>query len=118
MGFPSGSAWAMAKDIAEGFLLCTEKTFARLQPGELEQLGFEIDRALRDVRGQQVSLEDLAAIQQKNRRIQRLNGAFTMLRSYQMKRRPAPLKIETAGAGKPGKPGDGKGGVKKRPPQA
>jgi hypothetical protein len=105
----------MAKDIADGYLMCTEKTFARLLPAEVDQLGFEIDRALREVRGNQPSLDDMPAIQQRNRRIQRLNGAFTMLRSYQARRRPTPSPAAAAAAG-PGKPG-AKGGPK-RPPQA
>lgn len=87
--FPGGSAWAMAKDIAEGVLLPTERSFIRLQPPEMEQLAFEIDRALRDVRGNQPSLEDQAALQQRNRKIMRLNQGLSMLRAAQAKRRPA-----------------------------
>jgi hypothetical protein len=88
--FPGGSAWAMAKDIAEGVLLPTERSFIRLQPPEMEQLAFEIDRALRDVRGNQPALEDQAALQQRNRKIMRLNQGLSMLRAAQAKRRPAP----------------------------
>lgn len=81
--FPGGSAYAMAKDIAEGYLLVTERTYQRLAPGELDQLGFEIDRALRDVRGTQPPLDDQAALQLRNRKISRLTGALTMLRAFQ-----------------------------------
>lgn len=81
--FSGGSAYAMAKDIAEGFLLVTERTYQRLAPGELDQLGFEIDRALRDVRGSQPPLEDQPALQLRNRKISRLTGALTMLRAFQ-----------------------------------
>lgn len=88
MGFPGGSAWSMAKDLAEGVLLPTERTWARLMPAERDQVAFEIERALREVRGNQPPIDDLPAVQQRNRRIQRLNGALTMLRSYQMRRRP------------------------------
>lgn len=85
--FPGGSAYAMAKDIAEGYQLVTERTFVRLAVAELDQLGFEIDRALRDVRGAQPALEDLAAIQQRNRKIQRLTAALSMLRGYRLRSR-------------------------------
>lgn len=88
--FPGGSAYAMAKDIAEGFLLVTERTFARFGVPELDQLQFELDRALRDTRGAQPPLEDLTAIQQRNRKIQRLNGALSMLRGYRQRRRMGP----------------------------
>jgi hypothetical protein len=86
--FPGGSAYAMAKDIAEGYLLVTERTFVRLAVAELDQLAFEIDRALRDVRGAQPALEDLAAIQLRNRKIQRLTSALSMLRGYRLRLRP------------------------------
>jgi hypothetical protein len=88
MGFPGGSAWAMAKDLAEGVMLPTERTWARLLAPELDQVAFEIERALRDIRGNQPAIDDMPAVQQRNRRIQRLNGALTMLRSFQMRRRP------------------------------
>lgn len=85
--FSGGSAYAMAKDIAEGYLMVTERTYQRLAPGELDQLGFEIDRSLRDIRGNQPSLEDQAALQLRNRKISRLNGALTMLRAFQARSR-------------------------------
>ncbi|KAB2963597.1 MAG: hypothetical protein F9K18_08390, partial [Thermoanaerobaculia bacterium] len=90
--FPGGSAWGMAKDIGEGVLLPTERSFIRLQPSEMEQLAFELDRALRDVRGNQPPLDDQAALQQRNRKIMRLTQGMSMLRAAQAKRRPsAPL---------------------------
>jgi hypothetical protein len=85
-GFPGGSAWAAAKDIAEGYVLVTERTFNRYDRGQLEQLAFELDRALREVRGDQPALDDLDAVQARNRKIGRLKGALTMLRSFQARR--------------------------------
>lgn len=85
--FPGGSAYAMVRDVAEGFLLVTDRTFQRLQPTELDQLGFELERHLRELRGEQPALDDLLAIQQKNRRIQRLTGCLMMMRSYRQRRR-------------------------------
>ncbi|MFN7943232.1 MAG: hypothetical protein U0X73_16700 [Thermoanaerobaculia bacterium] len=88
--FPGGSAYAMVRDIAEGFLLVTERTWGRLAGGELDQVGFEIDRLLRDVRGEQPALDDLTAIQKRNRKISRLTSALTMLKNYQVRTRRAP----------------------------
>lgn len=85
-GFPGGSAWATAKDIAEGYLLVTERTFRRFDPGQLDKLAFEIERAQRDIRGDQPDAEDLEAVQLRNRKLMRLKGALTMLRSYQQRR--------------------------------
>ena len=87
MGFPGGSAWAMAKDIAEGYIMITERTFRAMTRPELDQLSFEIERHTRDLRGDQPALDDMAAIQLRNRRIQRLNTAVQILRSFRMKQR-------------------------------
>ena len=89
MGFPGGSAYAMAKDIAEGYLMVTERTYGRLLAPELDSLAFEIERALREIRGAQPSLDDLPGIKVRARKLQRLTGAMTMLRSFQQRRGPA-----------------------------
>lgn len=86
--FPGGSAYAMAKDIAEGYLLVTERTYLRLLPQELDQLAFELDRSMRDIRGDQPAIDDLPAVKTRNRKLQRLTNAMTMLRSVQSRRRP------------------------------
>jgi hypothetical protein len=85
MAIPGGSAFNFARDIAEGFQTVTERSFKGLRPAELDQLGFEIDRALRDIRAEQVPLDDLPLIQAKNRRIQRLNAALMLMRSYRQR---------------------------------
>lgn len=76
----------MAKDIAEGYVLVTERTFFRYDRAQLDQLAFELDRALREVRGEAVDLEDLAALKIKNRKITRLTGALTMLKGVLQRR--------------------------------
>ena len=85
--FPGGSAYAMVRDIAGGHLLVTERTLTRLDAGDLNTLSFELERHLREIRGEQPPLEDTTAIQQRNRRIQRINAAHMILRSYRMKNR-------------------------------
>lgn len=87
MAIPGGSAFSFARDIGEGYQTVTERSFKGLAKGEMDTLAFEIDRALREIRGEQAPLEDLVAIQTRNRRIQRLNGALMMLRSYRQKAR-------------------------------
>jgi|GraSoiStandDraft_5_1057265.scaffolds.fasta_scaffold193203_2 hypothetical protein len=87
MAFPGGSAYAMTRDVAEGYLLVTERTFKNLTRGDLDQLVFEIDRHLRELRGDQPALDDLPAIQLRQRRMQRLNSALLMLRSYRQRQK-------------------------------
>ena len=85
--FIGGSAYAMSQQVADGYLLVTERTFLRLGPGELNKLDFEIAKLLREIRGSQPALDDIPAIQQRNRRIQRLNTCRMMLQAYRRSRR-------------------------------
>ena len=85
MAIPGGSAFGYARDIAEGFQVVTERSFKGLTRPEMDQLTFEIDRGLRDIRAEQVPVDDLPMIQAKNRKIQRLNGALAMMRGYRQK---------------------------------
>lgn len=85
--FPGGSAFAMARDIGEGFQTVTERTFQRMTRADLDKLTFEMDRRLKEVRGNQPDIDDLPAVQQRNRKIQRLNTAMMILRAFRMKRK-------------------------------
>ncbi|HEV2852804.1 MAG TPA: hypothetical protein VHC97_08365 [Thermoanaerobaculia bacterium] len=85
MAFPGGSAYAMARDVGEGYLLVTERTFKTMSRSDLDQIVFEMDRYLRELRGDQPPLDDLPAVQQRQRKIQRVNSALSMVRSYRMK---------------------------------
>jgi len=87
MAIPGGSAFGYARDIAEGFQVVTERSFKGITPPEMDQLAFEINRGLRDIRAEQVATDDLPLIQAKNRKIQRLNGALMMMRTYRAKTR-------------------------------
>jgi hypothetical protein len=86
-GFLGGSAFGMAGDIAEGYHLVTERTFKTMSHAEVDQLAFELDRCLRDARGEQAPQNDLALVKARNRKIQRLNQALMILRNYQQKTR-------------------------------
>jgi hypothetical protein len=87
MAFPGGSAYAMARDVAEGYLLVTERVFKTMSRSDLDQVVFELDRYLRELRGEQPPLDDIPALQQRQRRMQRLNNALLVVRSYRSKQR-------------------------------
>lgn len=67
--------------------MVTELTFRRLASPELDQLSFELARLLRELRGEQPDLSDTLAVQKRNRKIQRINGALLMLRAFRSKRK-------------------------------
>lgn len=77
----------MAKDIAEGYVMVTERTYQRFESAQLDQLAFEMERALRDIRSDLSALDDMPTIQQRNRKLQRLTQALSMLRSVQARSR-------------------------------
>jgi hypothetical protein len=83
--FLGGSAFSMARGIADGYHLVTERTFKGMSTPEISQLSQEMDSHLREVRGEQAPLEDMEAVKARNRKIQRLNTALMILRNYQAK---------------------------------
>lgn len=87
MAIPGGSAYAFARDASEGHFTITERTYMRMTKPELDKVAFELDRYLREIRGQQPDLDDLPALQKRNRKIQRINSSLSILRAYRRKRR-------------------------------
>lgn len=85
--FPGGSAYTMARDIAAGYFLVNERTFQRFGRGELQKLHFELDRLMREIRGEQPPIDDFQAVQARQRRMQRLRTAAVVLRNYRSSRR-------------------------------
>ena len=73
--FSGGSAFAMARDISEGYISVTERTFRNMTGSEIQQRTFEIDRHLRELRGSQNATDELVVVQARNRKILRLNTA-------------------------------------------
>ncbi|HEX4953172.1 MAG TPA: hypothetical protein VF017_07235 [Thermoanaerobaculia bacterium] len=87
MAFPGGSAWAWVRDIAEGYFLLTERPLKQMASPDLDKFQFEVDRRMRDIRSEQPSLDDIPAIQAKNRKIQRLQSALVILQAFRAKNR-------------------------------
>lgn len=87
MAFPGGSAYAMARDVAEGYLLLTERVFKTMSRSDLDQINFEFDRYLRELRGEQPALDDTPALQLRQRRMQRLNNAIIFVRGYRTRQK-------------------------------
>jgi len=75
----------LIRDIADGYVLVTERTFRSLTRTELDQVTFELERRQRDVRAEPTGLDDTSAIQQKNRKLQRLRSTHMMLQAFRAK---------------------------------
>jgi len=82
-----GSAPAMAKQVCDGYTLLSTTVVKRLDIGQMQQLEFEIEKRLRETRGEPMDLSDQDSLAQRNRRISRIESALRVLRSSMQKRR-------------------------------
>jgi hypothetical protein len=85
--YMGGSAPAMADQVAAGYTLVSAVQLKRLTDPEMDQLQFELEKMLRDVRSQAMDLEDIPAIQARNRRIARISGALQQIHATKARRR-------------------------------
>ena len=76
--FIGGSAYNMARDIADGYVLVSERTFRTYAPREIAEFTVAAERLLREVRSDQASLGDTDATQKRQRRMQRIQQALTL----------------------------------------
>jgi hypothetical protein len=76
--FIGGSAYNMVRDIADGFILVSERTFKGYARKDITDFVMEAERLLREVRSGQPPLSDTVLIQKRQRRMQRLLQAMTM----------------------------------------
>ena len=78
--FMGGSAPAMARQVCDGYTLLSTTTLKRLELAQMKQLEFEMDKKLRNTRSEQPDLSDQQALQERNRRISRIEGQLRVLR--------------------------------------
>ena len=77
----------MARDIGEGFVLVTDRTLNRMSSAEIDKLSFELERGLRDLRGEPTAQLETLDLQRRNRKMNKLTSAQRVLRAHLMKRK-------------------------------
>lgn len=87
MAYMGGSAPAMAQQVADGYTLVTAVQLKRLADNEMDQLQFELEKILRDLRGQVIPLDDQPALQARNRKLARISGAISQLQATAARRK-------------------------------
>ena len=85
--FIGGSPVVMAREISEGYIIVTERTFKRMSPAEMMQLKVEIDRLLVNLRAEQNPTDEPLVVQKRNRKISRLNHTLRILQALLARRR-------------------------------
>jgi len=86
-GFLGGSAYNMAHEIAEGFIQVTDRTYRGMAAADLQRLAHEIDRHMRELRGEPTAGDDAPQLQARQRKLLRLRSALGILRACQNRRR-------------------------------
>jgi hypothetical protein len=85
--FQGGSAYAMVRDIADGYIITSELTFKQFRDADFQSFLFEGDRLLREVRGTQAPTGDVEATQRRQRRLRRIQQALTIAHNVRARRR-------------------------------
>ena len=85
--FFGGSAYNMVRDIADGFIIVSERTFRNYGPKEIAEFTQEANRYLQEIRSDQPASDDTIANQKRRRRMQRLQQATTIASNALMRRR-------------------------------
>jgi hypothetical protein len=87
--FMGGSAFSMAGQVSEGYLLLNAHHLKRMGPNEIHEFKFEIEKLLNEIRGDQPPLHELDLLRKRNRRISRLNNALLVVNTHlQLLKRP------------------------------
>jgi len=85
--FLGGSAYAMVRDISEGFIIANELTFRKFRPDDFAAFSFEADKLLREIRGTVVPVGDIEGTKKRHRRMQRLQQAMTIANNARARQR-------------------------------
>jgi len=73
----------MANQVAEGYILINANTLRGYSPGDLTLLRIELEKLQRDARAVVPAQDDAAANQARNRRINRITSAITVVNARQ-----------------------------------
>ncbi len=77
--FLGGSAYAMSRDIAEGYVLLNSSLLKGFTPSDLAQLRQQLEKVQREIRADQPASDDVQAIQKRGRKISRITSALLIL---------------------------------------
>jgi hypothetical protein len=80
--FLGGSAYAMSREISEGYILISPNSLKKYSNLEIRELQRELEKIQREARAEQPPLDDLNAIKKKNRKIQRISSALLTIRNF------------------------------------
>ena len=77
-----GNPKQFARDIADGFFVFNQSTCRQFTPGELRSIYRLLEQVAREIRGEQIPLEEVVEIQKKNLRLSRANNSLLFIRNH------------------------------------
>jgi hypothetical protein len=77
-----GNPKQFARDIADGFFVFNQATCRQFSPGELRNIYRLLEQVAREIRAEQVPLEEVIELQRKNMRLSRANNSLLFIRSH------------------------------------
>ena len=83
----SGNPHKLAQDIADGYANITLATLKKYTPNDLKTINVNLAIVTRELRQEQIPLEDIMALKKRNMKLQRVNHALSVIRTYCRKKR-------------------------------
>jgi len=83
----AGSPKNLAQDIADGFYMLPPPSLRKYTPADLKIILGQLALVARELRQQQISLEEIMALKSRNMKLSRLNQNEVVIRAYCKKMR-------------------------------
>lgn len=83
----AGSPKKMAQDVAEGFVMISPPTLRNYTPADIKIVLANLALVTRELRQEQISLDDVMALKMRNMKLSRMNQAEVIIRAYCQKKR-------------------------------
>ena len=83
----SGNPKKLAQDVAEGFFMFSPPMLRNYTPADIKVVLANLALVTRDLRQEQIPLDDIMALKQRNMKLTRMNQAETVIRAYCQKKR-------------------------------
>lgn len=83
----SGSPKKIAQDVAEGYTSFNQSNLRPYTPADIKTILVNLAMVAREIRSEQIPLEEVMALKMKNLRLSRLNQAEVVIRAFCKKRR-------------------------------
>ena len=83
----AGSPKKMAQDVSEGFLMFSPPMLRNYTPADIKVILTNLAMVTRELRQEQIPLEDIMALKSRNMKLSRMNQAEVVIRAHCQKKR-------------------------------